>query len=293
MSAALLAGASPPLIAATFDPSALNSQTGTLPDPDLLALAHSAPLHRFDWQAPNPQSDSTNAWIAHSSQACPEFTEQEAKWRGAPLPWDEWDLSAPVRQMHVRFSPNEISRINKSARASSPTGGRTSLSTLDALLAHVWQATARARLAAGLTRPDDAPIFLDMSMGVRSRMEPPLSATTLGSPIFLAPVTFPTAATLVAATLGEVAAAIRQEVSRYNGRMVRALLHEWQWKVDGDGSRRWDTFLGRRHLLTTSWLGLGVWDIDFGTGKPVEVSLPFFLLLLRHADTTLATCDRT
>ena len=178
--------------------------------------------------------------------------------RGKRIPWEKWDASRPVKDVYVHFSSQEIHSIWRGSNAPQD------VSRLDVLLAHIWGIITRARKV-----PGDDEVYLDMSIGLRPRFDPPLGDTFLGSPL----VNFSTALTaakLVNGALGDTASLIRSTVQKVNKDTLPALLHHFAFTLDP--IREWNAFLGSHHLMVTSWLGTGSWDIDFGFGNGVDVS---------------------
>ncbi|KAF5365311.1 hypothetical protein D9758_005454 [Tetrapyrgos nigripes] len=240
------------------------------PDGAVIAKARSIPLHRHDW------------W-ASSTEDCPPFmlksTEIPEAFRnsvpsltlGKPLPWSQWDMLAPVSHYLIHFSRDEVLAMWDASVAaiSQKASPAPKISKLDALFAHMWTLIVKAR---GIDN-EDFPVHLDTTIGLRPRLSPALPADFLGSPIMNIPVTLP------ASEVGPgAAAAVRQSMGRYDASTLGVLLHEMAHEVDP--SRIWNTFLGERHTIATSWLesrpGLGAYDVDYGFGKPrmVESMMP-------------------
>ena len=90
-------------------------------------------------------------------------------------------LTHPVSHYLVSFTADEVTAIWK--EASSNPG--VQISRLDAFLAHVWILIIRAREL----QNDQQPVYLDITLGARPRLSPPLPETFVGSPIMLAKVT--------------------------------------------------------------------------------------------------------
>ncbi|KZV93946.1 hypothetical protein EXIGLDRAFT_716574 [Exidia glandulosa HHB12029] len=243
-SRALAQGHALPVLNPMFDPSRLDAAA-------VPGTTSALSLHRYDWWA-TPSGDIDAARVPSELQAAGVKIESSGKC----LPWVEWDLSAPVSHVLVHFSPAEIQRIYLAASTES-----IKISRLDALLAHVWSCIIRARQLDAHVEE----VYLDVTLGMRSRVDPPLPDNFMGSPILL------THASASPSTLTTTSAAssIREVMSRFTPPAVAALLHEWN-QVQCP-HRYWDAFLGARHTLVTSWLRLGVYEIDFvGDGRPVR-----------------------
>ncbi|KAJ7243956.1 hypothetical protein C8J57DRAFT_1364749 [Mycena rebaudengoi] len=140
---------------------------------------------------------------------------------GPPIPWHEWDLQAPVSIYLLFFSADELSRI--------------------------WAAATE--------------FYFNLSLRIRGRLDPPLGARALGSPIVLA-----RAVGTAQMSLPQLAREIRGVVTQSSPVRVGALLHEMAFDVDA--WRMWGGFVGRRNTIVTSWVRLGVYEVDFGGGRP-------------------------
>jgi len=56
---------------------------------------------------------------------------------------------------------------------------------------------------------------------------------------------------------------------RFDHEALRALLHSWEHELTVH--RLWHAFLGTVNVIVTSWVPIGVWDIDFGCGAAAYV----------------------
>jgi hypothetical protein len=286
----------------TFDPSLLDSKasgdlsSSTGPDASILSLSRSLPLHRYDWL--NSGGSDCPPWFEPIT-ACPpgvNLADDHDQERGERMPWGEWDMLKPVRHTIFRFSAEEVDGIWKAATdtSSSATEGQAEqqeaqpvkLSRLDTLLAHIWKAVMRANQI----QPSEES-FLDMTFGLRTRLD--LPARFLGSP--LRQIAVPGNPSLSSSSLSR---SIRSTLQRLDDKKAcSALLHDLAY--DTTGQNIWATFLGRRHLLCTSWTRLGVYDVDFGCGsKPeyVDAFMPAsdgLLQIMEARPSTTATAVKT
>lgn len=159
---AMAVGSAIPTLSPVFQPSLLDSLAAgdiDAPQPDM-PIVHRVrrlPMHRYDW-------------FASGTPRCPPFfipftrpppeldiNRDAAHMRGVPIPWEEWDLSVPVRHTIFHFSAFEIRKMYTDASA---TTEGVKLSKLDALLAHVWACILRARQ---LEEGEEA--YLDVTFG--------------------------------------------------------------------------------------------------------------------------------
>ncbi|KAI0100514.1 transferase [Nemania sp. FL0031] len=272
---------------ALFDPQMLDAHANldpraTEPNAETIQRARSLPMHRFDWWATN--APGYPSWATASSNATKPSPEESLQTQLSPStypPWPTWDLSAAVTHMQIRFSAAEVGKM-KSAAMSTLVGDAQGqiVSRQDALLAHLWILVNRARQLENLNEP----VYLDISLGLRSRVSPPLPDSFVGSPILLAYVT-KTVADTATGTIGAIAGAIRQTLSRFNARAVSDYIYDASHEVSPQ--RLWQAFLGSRHLLATSWARAQTYEVDFcGTGlaRYVQTQMPLMDGLLQLMD---------
>lgn len=262
---------SPPPRAAVFDPSLLDRHAGlqqgrrdAVADDDKIRLARSLPMHRYDWW--RADAPGYPAWAAASSAATRPTAAQLRDITLSPStapPWTTWDAAAPVAHAQIRFGGDEVRRIKAAAQADLVVKEEEEdclgISRLDALLSHVWILINRARKID--LDDDDEPVYMDLTLGLRTRVDPPLPATFAGSPLLLAHVLLLSSSS----SLGAVALAVRQAVARFTPDAVAAYLHDAAHEVSPQ--RLWQAFLGRRHTLVTSWARAGCYEVgDFVGG---------------------------
>ncbi|KAH6691273.1 transferase family-domain-containing protein [Plectosphaerella plurivora] len=254
-----------------FDPQLLDSKAaGTMDtqDPALVAAARSLPLHRFDWWA--TEAKGYPSFLAptteNSRPSDPSLLEAAKNEPSSEPPWETWNMMAPVTHAVIHFSGPQVEAIRGLARPTAPKCSR-----LDALLAHVWSGINRAR---GLADDDDD-VFLNVTLGIRSRVSPPLPDTFLGSPLILSHIASRgrEASASDSSGLGTLAARVRACLEVFTPDAVSAVLHEAIHTVSPQ--RLWRAFLGQRHVIVTSWLRLGVNEVDFiGNGTTPRYAHP-------------------
>ncbi|KAI0521225.1 transferase [Xylaria bambusicola] len=267
-----------PALSAVFNPGLLDAHANldpraTEPDTERLSRALGLPMHRFDWwatDAPGYPSWAT-ATTKATMPAAAELTQVQLSPSTVP-PWATWDSSAAVDSMQIRFSRAEVERMKLAAMESLPNGFKgQAVSRQDALLAHLWILVNRARQLENL--PEQ--VYLDISLGMRNRVSPPLPDTFVGSPILLA-YTNKTGAETAASTIGAAAAAIRQTVSQFTSQAISDHLYASAHEISPQ--RLWQAFLGSRHILVTSWARSRAYEVNFhGTGvaRYVQAQMPF------------------
>ncbi|CAF4190929.1 unnamed protein product, partial [Adineta steineri] len=243
-----------PSLCPIFEPEQLDrAASGNIdasnPDPKLIEAARNLPLHRYDCWA---SLDGSPSFMAQLTKI-PSELDSNTIILGKSLSWSEWDLTAPVSHYLVSFTVDEIKNMWEDASSNS----EIRISRLDALLAHIWMLIIRARELSH----DQQPIYLDVTLGLRSRLDPPLSENFVGSPIILGNVS-----TIGIQSIGKMALSIRSTLSKFNSSSIGPMLHELAFELSPN--RLWNAFLGRRNTIVTSWLHLKTYEVDFGIGVP-------------------------
>jgi hypothetical protein len=270
---ALLKGEPLPTLYPVFDPQLLDSAAAgdidaETPDPALQQQARSLPFHRYDWYKPVPNQP-------FPLRVPPDFDHTAKLSPTDPIPWADWDVNAPALHRILHFSSEELQRVYDQTVSQDPA---SKLSKHDALLAHLWTRINVARLNSPETQT-----YLNMTFGIRPRTSPPLPDNFLGSPILLAAIASPLPPSWTpdqAPPLSETAKQIRATLQAFTPSAIAAHLHDAAFEYCPQ--RIWQGFLGRKHLLLTTWLYLGVQNIDFvGKGSPK----------LRFFESVMPSCD--
>ncbi|KAI0478149.1 transferase [Xylaria cf. heliscus] len=272
---------------ALFDPQILDAHANlnpqvTEPDTERIQRARSLPMHRFDWWATD--APGYPSWATASSNATKPSPEELLQTQLSPStdpPWPTWDLGAPVEHMQIRFRKDEVEKMKKAAMSTLPSDVQGQMvSRQDALLAHLWILVNRARQ---LENVQDQ-VYLDISLGIRNRVSPPLPDSFVGSPLLLAHIT-KTGADAATETIGAIAGSIRQLLSRFTPQAVSDYLYDAAHEISPQ--RLWQGFLGSRHVLATSWARSQAYEVDFcGTGlaRYVQTQMPLMDGLLQLMD---------
>ncbi|GLB41750.1 putative transferase family protein [Lyophyllum shimeji] len=257
---AMSTGGPIPALSPVFDPSLLdNAAAGDIdalhPNLHLVEVARALPMHHYDLWA---STSGCPPFLAPATVVPHELGPDDVGPLGSPVPWENWDFSAPVSHYLVDFTAEEVHAMWEEAND-------PGISHLDALSAHIWSLIVRAR---GL----EGEHHLDVTFGVRSRLQPPLPPSLLGSPLTLTSVT--TTGNTSDHSLGDLAKSIRSSLKAFDPHALSALLHAMAFEASPQ--RHWVAFFGSRNTIVTSWLQLGVRDVDFGVGIPayVEAVMP-------------------
>ncbi len=255
VSCAILTERPLPDLSPVFDPVQLDaSAAGDInaedADTNIIKNAFSLPLHRFDWWAPPAQPP--HPYPLHLPLA------------GRPLPWAEWDVKALVDQCTVHFSKEQINHLWHSTTVkSSSVSSNLRISKHDALLAHIWSCVVRAR---GL-QADQEPVHCDLVLGTRPAFQ--LDNSFIGSPTMMLNIEMNASHVASGEALGQVAQRIRETVIAVNDSM-RLAAHLHSIAYEKSPQRIWQAFLGRRHILVTTWARAGIYDVDFGLGSRIR-----------------------
>ncbi|GAP91899.1 putative transferase family protein [Rosellinia necatrix] len=272
---------------ALFNPRMLDAHANlspnvTTPDAERIHRARSLPMHRFNWWATD--APGYPSWATASSNVTKPPPGDSSWTQLSPAtdpPWPTWDLSAAVEHMQIHFTKAEVDRIKIAAIDTLPDDLQgQNVSRQDALLAHLWILINRAR---NLENLQDQ-VYLDISLGIRNRVSPPLPDSFVGSPLLLAFVA-KTGVHATNATIGTIAGSIRQMLSRFTAQAVSDYLYEAAHEVSPQ--RIWQSFLGSRHVLVTSWARAQAYEVDFrGTGpaRYVQTQMPLMDGLLQLMD---------
>ncbi|THW82268.1 hypothetical protein D6D15_10284 [Aureobasidium pullulans] len=246
-----------------FNPTMLDMHAGPLnmehPDRQMVSRARELPMHRFDWWA----SDAPGYpdWALASSVATmppPDVLKMQQLSSSTHPPWPTWNLALPVEHAQIRFTAAEVGRMKDAAMASLPPElSKHNISRLDSLLSHVWMLINRAR---GHESSEEN-VYLNMTLGLRARLSPPLPNGFVGSPILLTYVA-KSGADASAGSIGQIAAAIRSNLSQFTPEAISAYLHDAAYELSPQ--RLWQAFLGSQHTIVTSWTQMKAYEIRFG-----------------------------
>nr|CAB3472321.1 unnamed protein product [Digitaria exilis] len=141
-------------------------------------------------------------------------------------------------------------------------------STFCAVSALVWQCVCIARRL-----PPDSEARIAIPANIRRRVKPPLPDRYFGNAVVRLGVTG-AAGDIVSEELGSVASRIRRAIGRMDdGDVVRSAIDYYEMVAGKDDRARRSTgTLPETELQITSWLGMPMYDADFGWGKPRVMS---------------------
>ncbi|CAD6269662.1 unnamed protein product [Miscanthus lutarioriparius] len=161
-------------------------------------------------------------------------------------------------------SKNQILALKGAAGASA---GKK-VSTYSAMVAHVWRCSCKAK---GLSGTVDSRVYATAS--VRSRVRPPLPVGYLGNAIARTRATVTKVKDIVSSPLGTVADTVSAAVAPLSDEYIRSLADYLEQAMsDGRGVHLGQWAISDTDLLVVSWIGLPIYDVDFGWGRPSFVS---------------------
>ncbi|KAI3852994.1 hypothetical protein MKW92_005404 [Papaver armeniacum] len=171
-------------------------------------------------------------------------------------------MTSPLEERIFHFEQESIATLKAKANLGISTT-TTTVSSLQALFAHIWLATTRARK---LDPNEETSLWL--SIGNRSRMNPPLPEAYLGNSMQHGVATAK-AGELLEKGLGWAALLLNQVIASYDNEKVVSIWKSWVVKPSF-------MFTGnspppKNILVSGGSPRFNVYDNDFGWGKPVAV----------------------
>jgi len=135
-------------------------------------------------------------------------------------------------------------------------------STYCAVTAHLWRAMCVARAL-----PADGETRLRVPANIRQRLRPPLPATYFGNAI-VRDLVVARVEDVLARPLGFVAQAIRDAVDRVDDAYVRSVVNYLEVESEKGSQAARGQLMPESDLWVVSWLGMPMYDADFGWGTP-------------------------
>ncbi|KAF4302868.1 putative trichothecene 3-o-acetyltransferase [Botryosphaeria dothidea] len=237
------------------------------------AIATSSPLPSFDASCLDrtpliSHAKPTPEWMAATQKKIRSL--DHVKEPPAPPPADF--KMPPLSQVMFHFSTSGLAALKDATKQ--PDAGAW-VSTYDSIMAVLWRAMTRSRLA--MFTPDLASdTHLLHAVGIRKAVDPPLPPHYLGNALLLPKPGVPIGRLVDAHTLPLVAATVRQSIKDYTDpQMIRDTL-DW---LAGTENKNWiairvNGFLGM-DVCGTSWGTMtGYTTGDFGFGLPAALRRP-------------------
>ena len=164
----------------------------------------------------------------------------------------------PLRQRMFHFSKENIAKLK--AKANDEMGSITKISSLQALLAHLWVSITRNRNING-----DQEVSYEISVGIRQRIEPSLPEGYFGNAI-LEGMVKSTAGELLEKGLGWASQQMNGMVASQTKERIRRFFEDW-----AKSPKLADELRPGYRLLTGSSPRFNVYGNDFGWGRPITV----------------------
>ncbi|KAJ1687504.1 hypothetical protein LUZ63_018894 [Rhynchospora breviuscula] len=169
------------------------------------------------------------------------------------------EISPPFVSTILKLSQCQINYL-KSQCSSNKSTDSAAVSTFQAVSAHIWKVFCVAR---GLAHDKESRLIF--SIGIRSRMSPPLPEYFFGNGC-----TSGEATARVSEVIGFIPERIREAIGQVDDAYIRAYIDDLE-VADKDRVMNWIP-MTESDILIASWLGMPCYDADFGYGKPVFVS---------------------
>lgn len=151
-------------------------------------------------------------------------------------------------------------------------GGGT-VSTFCAVSSLLWQCVCIARRL-----PLDSQARLAVMANIRRRVKPPLPDRYFGNALVRLAITGAVRDIAASEALASIAGRIRDAIGRMDDNMVRSAIDYYEMaagkeeKGDRPARRSTTGTLPETELQIISWLGMPMYDADFGWGKPLVMS---------------------
>ncbi|KAL5556977.1 hypothetical protein UlMin_039213 [Ulmus minor] len=176
-------------------------------------------------------------------------------------------IPPPLKQSVFHFSKEKISQLKAKANSemTNDMSSNTNISSLQALLAHLWISITRNRRLNA-----DQEVIYFVAVGLRQRLQPPLPDHYLGNAVIYNPVKC-TAGELLERGLGWAAWKINKMIASASGEEAKTYLKDRTKNTNMIVKRKRDSMLCNANLGTGSSPRFNVYGNDFGWGKPLAV----------------------
>ena len=171
--------------------------------------------------------------------------------------------SGPVLSETFDISKDQVAALKRTCAA--VDSGR--VSTFCAVRAHVWRCVCVARRL-----PPDATTRLTFPASVRRSLSPPLPAGYFGNGIIWLGAAGKVRDVASSTDLSSVAGRITGAVRRMDDELVRSAIDYFELNLaETDGQPAPAGCMSATELRVISWLGMPVYDADFGWGEPLAM----------------------
>ena len=172
---------------------------------------------------------------------------------------DERSFPTPLKQIFFHFSKEKIAQLKAKANAEM---GTTPISSLQAVMGHLWQAVVCSR-----HYKDSQEVHYHLLVGVRQRIQPPLPAEYEGNAVLYGNLTT-TVDNLLEHGLGWVAWQINKTIASQTAEEVKKYIEDW---VNSPKIFKFSAVTSTNAMITGSSPRFNVYGNDFGWGSPIAV----------------------
>ncbi|XP_068497537.1 spermidine hydroxycinnamoyl transferase-like [Phaseolus vulgaris] len=179
-----------------------------------------------------------------------------------------------------KLSSRQVEILKKKANNDKASNeGVRPYSRFEVIAAHIWRCASKARASA---ENSNQPTLVRFSVDIRSRLNPPLPKNYFGNALAKTVTPKCYEGDIISNPLRYAAQKIREAVYVVTDEYIRAQLSVilGQEQLDsisaffmGQGHRVNVPYAGNHNILLTSWMGMPVYEADFGWGKPVHYGL--------------------
>ncbi|XP_051150468.1 spermidine hydroxycinnamoyl transferase-like [Andrographis paniculata] len=178
----------------------------------------------------------------------------------------------PIAVAFLCLTAPQIEKLRGRANLEASIAGIRSYSRFEAVAAHIWRCTSRAR-----GHVSDQQTSLHFVADFRNKLTPALPQNYFGNALIRVEAT-DTSGSLLSNSIGAAARRIREEVEKVTDDTVRAYLEYLKElpdvgrfrSLDNNGRPKGD-FYGNPNLAIISWTGLPLFGTDFGWGNEIHL----------------------
>jgi len=178
-----------------------------------------------------------------------------------------------------KLSSRQVEILRKKANDKASKEGVRPYSRFEVIAAHIWRCASKARASA---HNSNQPTLVRFSVDIRSRLNPPLPQNYFGNALAKTVTPKCYEGDIISNPMSYAAQKIREAVYVVTEEYIRSQLSVTLGKEQldsiraffmGQGHRANVPYAGDHNILLTSWMGMPVYEADFGWGKPMHYGL--------------------
>nr|POE78840.1 shikimate o-hydroxycinnamoyltransferase [Quercus suber] len=175
----------------------------------------------------------------------------------------------------LKLTREQVEVLKK--RANQDVVGVTTIrpySRYEAIAGHIWRCACKVR---AVDSHNSQSTRARLGVDIRNRLKPSLPERYFGNAISATVTPICLYEDLLSRPLSYSAGKLREAIERMDDEYIRSALDFISSQKDVSGLRsnfhiqRYGTFLGNPNIFLGSWIGLPIYDADFGWGKPIYV----------------------